>query len=54
MPMGDGEKSKERADSSNVEKNFAESCRATEKKELEHAVCGSYGRGKKHAIKDGK
>ena len=47
MPMGDGEKSKERGDAHHVTKNFMDSVKATEKKEQEHKTCGSYGKGKK-------
>lgn len=47
MPMGNGEKSREKDDAHNVEKNFHDSVKATEKKEQEHKTCGSYGKGKK-------
>lgn len=47
MPMGNGEKSKDKGMSSNTTADFLSNVRATEKKEQEHKTCGSYGKGKK-------
>jgi hypothetical protein len=47
MPMGTGEKSTTEQKISDVERNFHASVKATEKKEEQHAICGSYGRGRK-------
>lgn len=47
MPMGTGEKTKEKGIGSDTKADFLGNVRATEKKEQEHKTCGSYGKGKK-------